>query len=538
MTSNVRVKRRVSGGSSAPASLSGGELAVDETTTIPTLYYGKGNDGSGVATSIVKINQPSFADHTDASISSPASGNVLKYNGTAWANSSDWTGNVVPGTYGGTGVNNSTRTITIGGNFTTSGAFTTTLTVTGNTNVTLPTSGTLVNSAVTTLSSLVSIGTVTTGTWNATVVTGTYGGTGVNNGTKTITLGGNFTTSGAFTTTLTVTGNTNVTLPTSGTLVNTAVTTLSSLVSVGTITTGTWSATTIAVDKGGTGLTSGTSGGIPYYSASTTMASSAALAAKAVVLGGGAGAAPSTNANLTYDGTTLLLGGTSSKTNLGFENQTGFNAVMLAGTSFWPSTLYYRSRGTIASPTDISAGDSCGAWLGYGYYNSQYNNIGSEFMVAFTLPDSTKAHAIKSMYLNNLASDPIQRESLYHQKDLSDAVSKDLASFSLATITGGGAFIDYCIECRNASSVQVETGKVVISLNRVSTTYNNGVSKITGTTLGKATSGTTLTVTFAVSAADPAVVSVSADTSLTSLTYFRITYSIYNFGSQSFSVPA
>ena len=44
----------------------------------------------------------------------------------------------------------------------------------------------------------------------------TYGGTGVNNGSKTITLGGNFTTSGAYTTTLTATGNTSVTLPTSG----------------------------------------------------------------------------------------------------------------------------------------------------------------------------------------------------------------------------------------------------------------------------------------------------------------------------------
>ena len=45
------------------------------------------------------------------------------------------------------------------------------------------------------------------------VLTGTYGGTGVNNGSNTITLGGSFTTSGAFTTTLTVTANTNVTLP-------------------------------------------------------------------------------------------------------------------------------------------------------------------------------------------------------------------------------------------------------------------------------------------------------------------------------------
>lgn len=48
------------------------------------------------------------------------------------------------------------------------------------------------------------------------------GGTGVNNGTSTITIGGNLTFSGAFTTTFTVTGATSVTLPTSGTLATTS----------------------------------------------------------------------------------------------------------------------------------------------------------------------------------------------------------------------------------------------------------------------------------------------------------------------------
>jgi hypothetical protein len=76
---------------------------------------------------------------------------------------------------------------------------------------------TTLGSAVVT-SSLTTVGTIGTGTWQGTVVGPTYGGTGVNNGTKTITLGGNLTTSGAFTTTLTATANTSVTLPTTGTL--------------------------------------------------------------------------------------------------------------------------------------------------------------------------------------------------------------------------------------------------------------------------------------------------------------------------------
>jgi hypothetical protein len=158
------------------------------------------------------------------------------------------------GANGGTGVSNSGKTITIGGNVTYSGAFAFTGTLTNTTNVTFPTSGTLVNTAVTTLSSLASIGTITTGVWNGTVIAGQYGGTGVANTGSTITVGGNTAFSGAFTFTGTVTGNTAVTFPTSGTLVNTAVTTLSSLVSIGTITTGTWNATVITGQYGGTGV--------------------------------------------------------------------------------------------------------------------------------------------------------------------------------------------------------------------------------------------------------------------------------------------
>jgi len=53
------------------------------------------------------------------------------------------------------------------------------------------------------------------------------------------------------------------------------------------------SATAVLVGQGGTGITSGTSGGVPYFSAPTTIASSAALTANLPVIGGGAGVAPS-----------------------------------------------------------------------------------------------------------------------------------------------------------------------------------------------------------------------------------------------------
>ncbi len=60
----------------------------------------------------------------------------------------------------------------------------------------------------------------------------------------------------------------------------------------------------VTVAQGGTGITSGTSGGIPYFSGSTTIASSGALTANRLVLGGGAGAAPTVLGSL---GTTTTV---------------------------------------------------------------------------------------------------------------------------------------------------------------------------------------------------------------------------------------
>jgi hypothetical protein len=215
--------------------------------------------------------------------------------------------------------------------------------------------------ATVTASSLTSVGIISTGTWNGNTLAGTYGGTGVNNGTKTITLGGDFATSGDFTTTLTVTANTNVTLPTTGTLATlggaetltnkkiveiggdaasaaklwegvttgsiaigggltsgsiaigkstqTGATTLYGTIKlpqVGTsgfvkLTTGgqlssdstTYLSGTVAVGNGGTGLTTYSTGDLLYASAATTISKLAGVALGNVLISGGTGTAPS-----------------------------------------------------------------------------------------------------------------------------------------------------------------------------------------------------------------------------------------------------
>jgi len=132
---------------------------------------------------------------------------------------------VLPGASGGTGVDNTGKTITLGGNLATSGANNITFTSTGATNVTLPTTGTLATVA--------QLNAIAGGTFSGGQITGIVnpenGGTGIDNTGKTITLGGNIATGAAFTTTGTTGSNASaitlkttaasvLTLPTTGTI--------------------------------------------------------------------------------------------------------------------------------------------------------------------------------------------------------------------------------------------------------------------------------------------------------------------------------
>lgn len=84
---------------------------------------------------------------------------------------------------------------------------------------------------------------------------------------------------------------------------------------------------TLPVGRGGTGLTAGISGGMPYFSGTGTIASSALLNADRVVLGGGAGNAPKTMADPSFDFQVLV----------GFT--TGEPDWMYITESMWDSSL-------------------------------------------------------------------------------------------------------------------------------------------------------------------------------------------------------
>lgn len=190
------------------------------SVTIPT-------SGTLVSTAVTSL--PSLATVNGATV--PSSGTLTNL-GTA----STGTGSVVLSTnpvlttptlgvatatsVNGLSLTASTGTLAVanGSTLATSGAYSITLTAAAATSVTLPSSGTLVNTTVSTLANLTTVGTISGGTWNAVKISGTYGGTGVNNGASTLTYGGNVTFSGAFTSSFTLTAATALTLPTSGTV--------------------------------------------------------------------------------------------------------------------------------------------------------------------------------------------------------------------------------------------------------------------------------------------------------------------------------
>jgi hypothetical protein len=136
----------------------------------------------------------------------------------------------------------------------------------------------------------------------------------------------------------------------------------SSLTSVGTITTGTWNATTIAVNKGGTGLTSYATGDLVYASASTTLTKLAIGSENAVLTSNGSLPTWTTNTgtgNVVRAESPALSGIPTAPTATSSTNttqiattqfvQTAIQAVEALPSQTGQSGKYLTTNGTVAS---------------------------------------------------------------------------------------------------------------------------------------------------------------------------------------------
>ena len=126
----------------------------------------------------------------------------------------------------------------------------------------------------------------------------------------------------------------------------------SSLTGVGTIATGTWEATTIAVNKGGTGLTSYDVGDIVYASGATTLSKLAGVSTGNALISGGIGAAPAWGkiALTTHVSGTLPVanGGT------GVTTSTGTGDVVLSASPTFTGTPLSTTAAADTNTTQIA----------------------------------------------------------------------------------------------------------------------------------------------------------------------------------------
>jgi len=231
---------------------SAGTIAATRGGTGQSTYAAGDLLYASATNTLSKLAKPSTASYLKMASDGTPSWDTLGLDditATGTITTGTWNASVIGAAYGGTGIaNNAANTIAFTGNYSLG------LTLAANTSLTLPSSGT-----------------VATVAGSEALTNKSINGLTVTSSTGTLTITNAKTLSVSNTLTFTGTDSSSVAFGAGGTVAYTNVGTLSSLVSVGTITTGTWSATAIAATKGGTGLTSYATGDIVYASATNTL---------------------------------------------------------------------------------------------------------------------------------------------------------------------------------------------------------------------------------------------------------------------------
>lgn len=130
----------------------------------------------------------------------------------------------------------------------------------------------------------------------------------------------------------------------------------------------------------------------------------------------------------------------------------------------------------------------------------------------------------------------IDRVFGFQHKVLTNNSATTILNATLASLLGMGVIIRYMIEVTNGTDSQVEVGEVFISGVNKGGAFTMTINELNSQQ--SLSSGATLATTWAVSSADPAAVSINANSSLTSITsgYPLITYYVENYSRQALAV--
>jgi len=128
----------------------------------------------------------------------------------------------------------------------------------------------------------------------------------------------------------------------------------------------------------------------------------------------------------------------------------------------------------------------------------------------------------------------VDRQVIGGFKALTDGADAALVNVTVASNTVASGVIRYAVEVFNGTDLQVEEGQAFYHVtNKAGTIANNEVNQ----TFQQALTSGTLLVDWTITAADPAVVTINANSSLTpSAGYPRITYTIESFSQQAISI--
>lgn len=174
-----------------------------------------------------------------------------------------------------------------------------------------------------------------------------------------------------------------------------------SITTLGTVTTGTWNATTIAADRGGTGLTSYATGDIIYASGASTLAKLADVATGNALISGGVGVAPSWG----KVGLTTHISGTLGTGNGG----TGLTSFTSGGAMYATSTSAL-ATGTLPVSAGGTGSTTSTGTAGSGVVLATSPSISSPTITGGTISNATSitvtgaqtlaAYRVRNMYVS------------------------------------------------------------------------------------------------------------------------------------------